>query len=279
MIKINLVGFCIVCTLSTHAWSGENKTPQEDPLAVWRAEREKYHSNEEIQEPTPYYENILNCSKPMGHHVRIKEFKCPIGNESFESLSLGTHSKFGVYLDWKPVSYMDFPVPLPVCPSNGLVMTKENYTATELKTLSAIIMANDYKEIFENQNSSYYLYAKINEKLQDEAVDQWWLLLNSTWEAYGCKNKSKYTKYALETIQEAEKSLDSLNSTDDNYWLLHIIISNLNRRIGDFETAKTWLNKLEAIPETQEHERLAYTLLKKAIEEKSLEPVQVRKPK
>ena len=71
-------------------------------------------------------DDVLNCiGGADGHHIYEKETECPIGGEKFKALYLGTHSTYGRHLDWEPVSYMRFPVPIPVCPGNGFVITKE----------------------------------------------------------------------------------------------------------------------------------------------------------
>ena len=40
---------------------------------------------------------ILSCMRPLGHHLYYKTFICPIGGEKFDSLTLGSHSTYGIY--------------------------------------------------------------------------------------------------------------------------------------------------------------------------------------
>ncbi len=259
----------------------KNTDANDAPLKSWREAQDAKHNQkqENIPLPSSYVPHVLNCLKPMGHHIWTQEYECPIGHEKFTSLSLGSHSRFGVYLDWKPVSYIIFPVPIAVCPSNGMVLIKPVYTEEELAKIEKIVSTDEYQKVFSEQNASYYLYAKINEIIKDKDAEQWWLLLNATWEANGCNDREKYKDYALETIESAKTALQSLSETDNKYWMISIIIPNLHRRIGDFENAQNWLEKIKDIPQEHEQIQLAYDLLSQAIKDKNTQPVQVRKPK
>jgi hypothetical protein len=127
--------------------------------------------------PTSSASHILNCMQPLGHHLYETEHSCPIGGERFRSLALGTHSTFGRYLDWKPISYMDFPAPVPVCPANGFVITKQSYSEDELKKYKAVIESEAYRSIYRTQHPSYYLLAKFEELAGEGQENRWWHLL------------------------------------------------------------------------------------------------------
>lgn len=186
-------------------------------------------------------QNILSCQKPLGRHTYYKSYECPIGGEKFSALILGSNSRFGVHLDWSPISYMRFPVALPVCPSNGLVIDRSEHTDQELADIEKVIASDEYKKIYSEKHASYYLYSKFSKMMKNEEVEQWWTLLNATWEADICADKDKYKKYAIETIEEARSKLVQLSPEDYQYWQLNLIIPNLYRRVGQFKDAKIWL--------------------------------------
>lgn len=67
------------------------------------------------------------------------------------------------------------------------------------------------------------------------------------------------------------------------YWLLNIIIPNLYRRIGEFESAGQWLSDLgdkrpDESNEFYESFILAHSLLTKAIKEKRTEQIELKAP-
>ena len=112
-------------------------------------------------------ENVLNCMRPSGHHVYMDDFTCPIGDESFKSLRLGTHSRYGVSLDWEPLSYMRFPVAIPICPANGMPIFKANFTEQELSEIEAIINSENYRQLYGEKHASFFLFGKVSEQLQE----------------------------------------------------------------------------------------------------------------
>ncbi len=231
-----------------------------------------------------YSSHILSCAEsPDGHHLELEEYTCPLGGEKFQALTLGTHSTFGAYLDFKPISYMDLAIPLPVCPSNGFVLYKRDFTDEEISKIKVIIETQDYKNTFKEKNTSYYLFAKISKELKDPKVDLWGVLLKATWEAHSCGNSEKYKKYATEAIEAAKEELKTTKIQDQNYWFLSFTIPELYRRIGEFEQAKIWVQKIDLSNLQQGEEKdffiLARKLLNKAIKEKNSDPVPVEEKK
>ncbi len=237
----------------------------------------------ELDKPTQTNRSVLNCLKPKGHHLSFKEFTCPIGGEKFKNLVIGTHSWFGRHLDGEPVSYLDFPAPLVVCPGNGFIITEEKYSDDELKKLKKVIESVEYKEIFSRNHASYYLFAKQNEMLQERSEDRWWFLLNATWEADECNDSGKYKLYAHEAIDAGKHVLKEIKTGDEKYWRLNVIIPNLYRRIGDFESAQAWIDALDGrLPEEKkqkEYFELAFRLLRRAVLERDSSQIRIEESK
>lgn len=228
--------------------------------------------------PKVINQKVLNCLRPLGYHLYYKEFSCSLGGEKFHNLSLGTHSVFARYLDFKPVSYIGFPAPLPVCPSNGFVMYKRKFTTVELEALKKIINSDEYQRLYAQKHASYYLVAIIKEKLKQQSRNHWALLLYASWEAHECQHTDKYKYYVLETIKAAKKVATPLKPEQDEYWQINILISNLYRRIGDFQSAQSWLQGLRAKPSGKngEYFSLALRLLHQAIIAKSTKAVPIK---
>lgn len=224
-----------------------------------------------IAQPAGYHpdaekDHILNCLAPSGHHLYFTDETCPLGGESFKTLRLGTHSTFGRHLDWKPMSYLDFPAPVAVCPSNGFIVTKKSYRDQELENIAQVVNSEPYQTMYAEKHASYYLLAKLNQTLGADAENIWWQLLNATWEANGCGAIDKYHLYAAETIEAAKSQLAKTDASDNLRWVLNIIIPNMYRRIGEFEQSEKWLDDMGELKiedeKTQSYFNLALALLR-----------------
>lgn len=228
--------------------------------------------------------DVLNCSGGAdGHHIYEEEIRCPIGAEKFKARYLGTHSTYGRHLDWEPASYMRFPVPIPVCPTNGFVVAKKDHTKQELEKLKKVIESKTYKDIYAQKHATFYLLAKTKELNEEKFDDYWWLYLNATWEADNCKNKIRYKEYALETISASNKRLAELKDSEELFWILRTINAEMYRRIGDFTKSQELVDKF-GTPKLVDKEAnvyflLAKELLQKAIKEKNTERVEIREAK
>ena len=216
---------------------------------------------------------ILNCFAKEGYYIRIKEFTCPIGKGVFLVPELGMQITYGRNLDWEPAAYIGFPPPMPVCPSNGAVVTKSNYTEDETELLEMAVKNEEYKALYAEKHASYFLRAELNRILELDAENRWWYLLHATWEAAHCGAEDKYKLYALKTVDAARERLKKLSDDNSEYWVLNLIIPNLYRRTGDFSAAQKWLDKLGGkLPKDEKAKEsfgAAFQLLQKAVTEKN----------
>lgn len=214
-------------------------------------------------------QHILNCIEASGHHVYKRTMKCPLGGEEFEALALGTHSTYGVSLDWESVSYMRFPVPIPICPSNGYIILNEDASDDEIERTTAVIESPEYQSLYAQRHATYYLYAKLTELLGKNEEDRWWYYRQATSEADLCEAPERYRQYALATIVEGERKMAQLSEAENEYWTLSIVIPNMYRRLGQFDAAKSWLDQFNQVHsgdgEDGDFYRLARKLLIQAI--------------
>lgn len=238
---------------------------------------------EKAESFSPHY---LNCNAPLGYHFTKAEMTCPIGGEAFPVLQLGTHSTFGIYLDLRPVSYIGLPGPLPVCTTNGMVVTRQKYTPEELDAIGKAIASDEYKKTYAGQQATYFLYA---EQLRLAGLDdpswgeRWQHLLSASWEADVCHDKDKYKSYATAAIAEMQAAFKAMKPADEFYWTLGLLIPELQRRLGDFKAAKSSLLELGGdLPEQPEQKKtvaLMIDVLKAAITRKDSDPVKVEEIK
>jgi|GEM_PF-3267170 len=227
-----------------------------------------------------YNDKVLNCVVESGHHVYEKDTACPVGGETFKSLKLGTHSTYGRHLDWEPISYMRFPIPIPVCPGNGFVIGESEYSTEKIEALKAVVQSEKYRELYNQKHATYFLYAKTLEFTGKESENQWWLYLNASWEADNCGDKTRYIEYADLVIAASKDKLAGLSPDVEEYWVLSIIIPNMYRRIGDFDKAQEHLNMVGIPtlknPESNEFFSLAKKLLASAIANKIIKRVAIK---
>lgn len=251
---------------------------------IENASQNKFSNNQVLFTETAmncFTGDVLNCNGGAdGHHVYEEEIKCPIGGEKFKAFSLGTHSTFGRHLDWEPVSYMRFPVPIPVCPRHGFVVTKKDYGKEELEKIKKVIESKTYKDIYAQKHATFYLLAKIKELNEEKYDDYWWLYLNATWEADNCKNTVRYKEYAQEAISAGKNRLAELKDSEELYWVLKIVTAEMYRRIGDFRSSQELIDKFGTPSlkdnEANEYFLLAKNLLQKAVKEKNTDRVPIR---
>src|SRR4051812_36684612 len=63
------------------------------------------------------------------------EVTCPIDGKAFTTKAVAIYRQTGMRLDTKPLGSLLAPMPLPVCPDNGFVVYKSDFTDTELVAL------------------------------------------------------------------------------------------------------------------------------------------------
>lgn len=225
---------------------------------------------------------VLNCVGPSGYHVYKESTVCPLGGEKFTALYLGTHSTMGQYLDWQSISYMRFPVAIPVCPKNGFIIDQEKYTNEELAKRKTYIESAEYQKLYKENHSTFFLFAKQSEALKENLDSIYWYYLKATWEADGCGNQERYNQYANLVIEKAIDRKSQLTENDEEYWGIEIIIAEMYRRTGQFSKAQEQLNAIgtPSLKDVKSNEfyLLAKRLMQIAINEKSMERVPIRDP-
>ena len=67
---------------------------------------------------------------------------CPIGGERFEALETTHYSTMGSRPDGRPYTYWYMPLPIPTCPTNGLVVFMP-FDAAQIEALTPLIARPD----------------------------------------------------------------------------------------------------------------------------------------
>lgn len=105
---------------------------------------------------------------------------CPVGGEKFTHMALMSISTWGALPDGMPLGSGRFPVELPQCPTNGLVMYRD-FTPQEVERLAPFIASEEYRALRSAGETPRYLAYRTAQFLGDKDL-HWWLL-EASWEA------------------------------------------------------------------------------------------------
>ena len=168
--------------------------------------------------------------------------KCPVGGKSFTHTTTGSYSTWGYRPDGKPYGSWDFPMQLPKCPGNGLVIF-DDFTKAEVKRLELLVESAEYRAI-RDKETNYYLAAWLMERLGRPAIDIAWAIVQASWQADGRPElKRRYQADYVDRIRKLEKSGDG---TD---WLfMQARAVNGLRELGRFDEAGALLQSLDLAP-------------------------------
>ncbi len=163
-----------------------------------------------------------------------EKMKCPVGGERFVHQSLGSITTWGAAPDGMPMGSGSFPVALPQCPGNGLVLY-ENFDAAKVKRLTPIVASDEYRALRERE-TRYYLAYWLAKSL-DDADKAPWLLLSATWEA---KNRDPAGEQARRYAGEFVDMVRAIPVSDTDFTsiALRARAANALRELGRFEDAE-----------------------------------------
>jgi hypothetical protein len=169
------------------------------------------------------------------------EFICPIGGEKFTAEVVGSYTQFGVRLDLKPFGALIAPIPLPVCPKNGFVMYKSEFSETELEQLKPLVLSDDYRRT-RAEHTDYYMVAYLRERMGADSLDLGFLYLKASWEAED--KRALLTSYRSLALTKFDDFLTRDNSESGQWWIAAIVVAELERLLGHFDAAEERLAKL-----------------------------------
>ena len=204
---------------------------------------------------------------------------CPIGGGSFSFTTTASYSTYGARPDGKPYGSWTFPLALPECPDNGLVLYKK-YSAEEVAKLEPLVASEAYQAL-RKEDTPYYRAYWLMKAMGVEPDRYLWALLQASWEAEG---KPDLRKRYLTELAEASAAVPP--RPDDLNWIgMEGRAVNALREAGRFDDALARLAKvplaaLQAAGDAQEAKsRRAwhdyFTAIKPVIERRdsSIEPL------
>lgn len=107
---------------------------------------------------------------------------CPIGGGRFTFTTTASYSTWGARPDGKPFGSWEFPLALPVCPDNGLVVYDE-FDEEALRRLRPLVASPEYRALGQRGETSYYRASWLMERMGAPAPSWLWMLVQASWQA------------------------------------------------------------------------------------------------
>lgn len=164
----------------------------------------------------------------------LVEKTCAVGGEKFQYSELVSYSTYGAMPDGMPFGSADFPIALPQCPGNGLVMYSD-FDAARVKKLEPVVLGAEYQELRKTE-TPYFLAYRLAEQIGDSASVPW-LLLSATWEAKNSDPGSGRARRYAETFVALVKAMPVDNAAFMSI-ALRARAANALRELGRFEEAE-----------------------------------------
>lgn len=178
----------------------------------------------------------LHAGTPVTQTLR-----CPIGGARFEFTTASSYNTWGARPDGKPYGSWTFPLALPVCPGNGLVMYEE-FSREQLRLLRTLIAAPEY-EALRATETPHYRAQWLMRKLGAPTSKVLWTLIKASWEADG--DASQRARYLREYVELAKTDPKPLNGDDLDWIAAQLRAANALRELAQFDEAAA---RLQAVP-------------------------------
>jgi hypothetical protein len=163
---------------------------------------------------------------------------CPVGGKEFEYRPSRQAPVAGERPDGKPYASVKFPLALPECPDNGLILYKE-YDAAEVVRLEPLVASEAYQALRKAETPYYRAYWLMRE-MGVEPARHLWALLQASWEAEG---KPELRARYLRELAEASAKVPA-QPADLNWLGMEGRAVNALRELGRFDEAAARLDKI-----------------------------------
>ena len=161
---------------------------------------------------------------------------CPIGGQQFEFVTVESIVSWGERPDGKP--YGSFPLEVPECPGNGLVLYKD-YSAEEVAKLEPLVASDAYQALRKEDVAFYRAYWLMTQMGVPSGA-RLIALQRATWAADG--KPELRARYLAEFAEETAKL--PRKPEDVNWVGMEGRAINALRELGRFEEAAARLGKL-----------------------------------
>lgn len=160
------------------------------------------------------------------------EMTCPVGGKKFTFISTMSYSNWGSRPDGKPYGSWTFPMPVPDCPDNGLVLYKK-FSDEEIKQLKLLLKTPDFQRV--RHEATYYRIAWFMRALHDaDKMNELWMVNQASWQTDDdSERKARYQREFAEGVAALPEEPGNLN------WIvLQARAANAWRELGEFNRAE-----------------------------------------
>lgn len=179
---------------------------------------------------------------------------CPIDGQQFTTTMMSSYFQSGVRLDSKPVGSVIAPYPLPVCPGNGFVMYKSDFSNAEIDALRLIVSSTEFVRL-RGENTDYYMAAYVAERVGSSDYELGNMYVKASWEAERDRSQlvDQYRSLALAKLDAFVK--EETDRSND-WWVASVLAAEMDRLLGHFDAVEARFNTLpvaellELFPET-----------------------------
>ncbi|TRW16961.1 hypothetical protein [Glacieibacterium frigidum] len=166
----------------------------------------------------------------------VAKKRCPIGGERFDHVETVSYSTWGARPDGKPYGSWEFPLALPVCPGNRLVMYRD-FTPDEVARLKPMVASTTYRALA--SETPYYRAAWLARTLDPASDEALGLLYRAIWESDDDPaRRARYLRTYVAAVAALPAS-DEIGSIG-----LRARAANALRELGDFDAAAAALAAL-----------------------------------
>lgn len=168
--------------------------------------------------------------------------RCPVGGKSFTYTTTASYSIWGYRPDGKPYGSWEFPMEIPKCPGNGLVIF-DKFTDEETDRLKTLVESAEYRAMRDSE-TSYFLAAWLMKGLGRPPINIAWMTVQASWQADDRPElKRRYQTLYVDRIRALTRSGDGVD------WLImQARAVNGLRELGRFDEAKALLASLDLKP-------------------------------
>jgi hypothetical protein len=160
---------------------------------------------------------------------------CPIGGGAFNFATTASYSTWGARPDGRPFGSWHFPLDLPECPDNGLVVY-DQFNEADLARLRPLVASAEYQALRRSGDTPYYRAYWLMQRMGAPATDALWMLVQASWQTDGAPALRR--RY-LEELVERSPSLGE--PRDLTTVAVRARVINALRELGRFDEAAAML--------------------------------------
>ncbi len=161
----------------------------------------------------------------------VEEVRCPVGGKLFKFVTISAYTTVGRRPDGKPYGFTRFPLAMPECPDNRLILF-DKFSDSEISKLEVLIKSADFKSLIKSETPYFRAYW-LAKQLGRNAAQTHNLLIQAIWET------------AQKPVQDGSEN--SMAAT--------IFLANAHRELREFTSAKALLTSIVFLIEPKPDKR------------------------